>query len=595
MMFRALACDYDGTLATNDRIGEATIGALERAKGSGVRLVLVTGRTFFELIRVCERLDLFDTVVAENGGVLYFPATGAMRDLGPAPPPRLLAELDRRGVPFQVGRVIIGTSRAQEPMVRDAVASLGVGMEVVYNRGALMLLPPGVTKGPAVEQAIRALGLSFHDVLALGDAENDVDLFGACDWRACPGNAVPALQDAADWIFPGDDGASIAAAIEGPILGGQLPVARSHRHRVVLGWSPSAEEVLVAERGVNVLIQGDAIAGKSWLAGALIERLLGRQYALCVIDPEGDYQVLAPLPGVSWTPVVDHEDWERAVARYDYDSQACVVLDLSSVPEPMKAAIIGAVLERLQEHRRHRGIPHWVVLDEAHYSLHRDGVADRAVDLQGKGFCLVTYRASRLRESIAHAMDVFLFARTTGSGELDYLRRLLGRFPDSADSVVATLPNLPEGEFLLVEPAEPAVNSARVQTFVAAPRMTAHVRHLRKYADAQLPEGRWFFFRSPDGRLAATAASLDEFVQAVRQVDEEVLRFHATRSDFSRWLLDVFADRHLGRQLAKIERRWGREEIDDLRHAIGQLITSAIRRGAYAEEPPLWRSRHPPP
>jgi hypothetical protein len=50
-MFRALACDYDGTLATGDRIGSAAVAALERSRAAGVRLVLVTGRTFFELTR----------------------------------------------------------------------------------------------------------------------------------------------------------------------------------------------------------------------------------------------------------------------------------------------------------------------------------------------------------------------------------------------------------------------------------------------------------------------------------------------------------------------------------------------------------------
>jgi hydroxymethylpyrimidine pyrophosphatase-like HAD family hydrolase len=36
------------------------------SRSTGLRLILVTGRTFFEPIRVCERLDLFDAVVAEN-------------------------------------------------------------------------------------------------------------------------------------------------------------------------------------------------------------------------------------------------------------------------------------------------------------------------------------------------------------------------------------------------------------------------------------------------------------------------------------------------------------------------------------------------
>jgi hypothetical protein len=67
-----------------------------------------------------------------------------------------------------------------------------------------------------------------------------------------------------------------------------------------------------------------------------------------------------------------------------------------------------------------------------------------------------------------------------------------------------------------------------------------------------------------------------------------VLGFHATRGDFSRWLLSVFADRELGQQLAKIERRWGRDEIHDLRHAIERLIAAAMRRADGRDE----RIRH---
>lgn len=84
-MFKALACDYDGTLASNNRIGAEALAALSRAREAGLRLVLVTGRTFFELLRVCDRLDLFDAVVAENGGVLYFPEPGLIRDQAPPP------------------------------------------------------------------------------------------------------------------------------------------------------------------------------------------------------------------------------------------------------------------------------------------------------------------------------------------------------------------------------------------------------------------------------------------------------------------------------------------------------------------------------
>jgi HAD superfamily hydrolase (TIGR01484 family) len=112
MKLRALACDYDGTLASQDRIGPDALAALERARMAGLRLVLVTGRTFFDLTRVCGHLQLFDAVVVENGAVLYWPGSQTLRDQAPAPSPRLLAELDRRGVHYQVGRVVVDTARS---------------------------------------------------------------------------------------------------------------------------------------------------------------------------------------------------------------------------------------------------------------------------------------------------------------------------------------------------------------------------------------------------------------------------------------------------------------------------------------------------
>lgn len=131
MLFRALACDFDGTLASEDRIGPEARAALEQARAAGLRLILVTGRTFFELTRVCDCLDLFEAVVAENGAVLYYPAESMIRDQGPPPPGRLLAELDRRGVYYQAGRVIVGTARSDEAAVREALAATDVTREVV--------------------------------------------------------------------------------------------------------------------------------------------------------------------------------------------------------------------------------------------------------------------------------------------------------------------------------------------------------------------------------------------------------------------------------------------------------------------------------
>lgn len=70
-----MATDYDGTLARDGVVNEATCAALERFKQSGRRLVLFTGRRLESIIRAFPWMDLFERVVAENGAVIYSPVT----------------------------------------------------------------------------------------------------------------------------------------------------------------------------------------------------------------------------------------------------------------------------------------------------------------------------------------------------------------------------------------------------------------------------------------------------------------------------------------------------------------------------------------
>jgi hypothetical protein len=577
MFFKALACDYDGTLASEDRIGPAARAALERARQAGTRLVLVTGRTFFELSRVCDCLDLFDAVVAENGAVLYYPGPAMIRDQGPPVPARLLAELDRRGTYYQVGRVIVGTARADEGTVRDALAAAGVTRDLAYNRAALMLLPAGVSKGSGVEQALRFLCLSPHDVLALGDAENDLPLFEACGFSACPGNSLPVVRERVDWVLPGAHGDGIAAAITEQILPDRLDVRHSPRHRIPIGWvAATSGPVTIPARGVNVLIHGDPHSGKSWLAGALVERLVTARYSVCVLDPEGDYRVLARLPGLAWTEVHEPEDVDRALDVLARDPAASSVLDLSVLPHASKVAVIERGLRSIQGTRRSLGRPHWTLIDEAHYSLHEGGVAADALDLEEHGFCFVTYRPSWLRGEVTRAVDVFVLARTTGAEELAFFGATLPATDGLGAGISEALARLPRGEFLLVQRDRDPHHDAL--TFVAAPRQTVHIRHLTKYVDSCVPSGREFLFRDPDGQVQGTADSLQAFRREVATAPAPVLAHHAERGDFSRWVRDVFADAELARQLRKIEARWRRQELGDLRQAVDALIT--IRYGA---------------
>jgi hypothetical protein len=443
-----------------------------------------------------------------------------------------------------------------------------------------------VSKGSGVQHAIRRLGLSHHDVLAIGDAENDLDMFGVCGFSASPGNAVEEVRARVDWVFSGNDGGSVARALSTSVLEGRLPVPARGRREVDVGWArQTGEPVALAARGVNVLVNGDSMSGKSWLVGGLVERLVDRRYGVCVIDPEGDYHVLTAIPSVTSVEVREAGDWERAVDLFRHDPSACVVADLFNAGDADKARLIAAGLQALRALRHECRLPHWIFLDEAHYWL-GDGAPATDLVLDDKGFCLATYRASALAPSVRKGIDLFVFARTTAPEETRFVRETIAGSEDACERLCAAFAELGLGEFVLVR-AE--TGSAGAVSFQAAPRRTEHVRHRRKYADIPVLPDLNFFFRGPDGRLLARAATLGEFAKAVATVDEAVLNDHARRLDFSRWLFEVFRERRLARQIRQVEQRWGRGDVRHLRTPLMRLLSAWLPRRARAggdmEEP----------
>jgi hypothetical protein len=166
--------------------------------------------------------------------------------------------------------------------------------------------------------------------------------------------------------------------------------------------------------------------------------------------------------------------------------------------------------------------------------------------------------------------DVLLLARTTAAHEVAFLRSFLAESGSSGGGVISALATLPPGKFVVMRKEGGGAWAAL--TFTATPRATPHVRHLRKYADTAVRPEHAFLFRAPDGRLAATADSLNGFRRIVANIEEDVLASHAGRHDFSRWIRGVFSDPELAAQLRKAERRWSRGEVANLRRLIDELI-----------------------
>lgn len=214
MQYLALATDYDGTIAHDGTVDAPTLAALDRWLASGRKLILVTGRELDDLIRTFAHMDRFHRIVAENGALLYTPTTQQVRVVAPSPPPQFLHDLAHRGVPVSVGRSIVATVEPHDYAVLSSIRDLGLEWHVIYNKGAVMALPSGVTKATGLQPALEELGLTAHQTVGVGDAENDHAFLRMCGLSYAVANALPAVKATANHVTMGVRGAGVAELID---------------------------------------------------------------------------------------------------------------------------------------------------------------------------------------------------------------------------------------------------------------------------------------------------------------------------------------------------------------------------------------------
>jgi hydroxymethylpyrimidine pyrophosphatase-like HAD family hydrolase len=202
-------------------VNVATVTALARARAAGVRLVLVTGRELTDLFSTFADHAIFDFIVAENGAVVHDSAAGLSETIAAPPPPAFLAALARRRVPVSGGRSIVATSEPYEEALRTAIRDLGLEWAVVLNKGAVMALPSGVTKGSGLAAALTRLGVEPEHTIGVGDAENDEALLRACGLAVAVANALPSVKHIADIVTTNAYGAGVAELID-RLLAGRL-------------------------------------------------------------------------------------------------------------------------------------------------------------------------------------------------------------------------------------------------------------------------------------------------------------------------------------------------------------------------------------
>lgn len=436
--------------------------------------------------------------------------------------------------------MLLACSAADEAAILDEVRQQGLDCQLLRNRGELMVLPAGVTKGTGLFEALGDLGLSHHNTLGVGDAENDHSLINVCEFGVAVANAIPSLRERADLVLREANGAGVASLLKGKLVSGREHVYPL-RWQITLGDDEAGQPVRLPASQINVLVAGGTGRGKSYIAGLVAEQLIALRYSLLVIDPEGDHVGLGGLRGVlvvggmSDLPAADEM---VKLVRHRY---ATVVVDLSMLHRVDHPGYLEGLPAQLEAQRATSGLPQWVIVDEAQTSMGPGGVARPVFEPAAKGHCLVTWRPEDLSADTLTGIDAVI--------------ALPDERPDASvvdvAAAVADVPRAVVAQHLASRPGRALLawrhDPGRVVTFKPAERSTPHERHEHKYGALGVPADRRFYVRGAGDRLTSAApGNLRQLELELGRCDAAVLRHHCPGHDFSRWVRQVFHDDRLG-------------------------------------------------
>ncbi len=571
MFFVAVATDYDGTLAEHGIVSDKTLEAIKALKRSGRRLILVTGRELPDLIRVFPNLDTFDLVVAENGALLYNPATRGEEPLGPPPPPEFIERLRANGVePLSVGRTIVATWEPHETAVLESIRELGLELQIIFNKGAVMVLPANINKAFGLKAALERLSLSPHNVVGIGDAENDHAFLAYCGCAVAVDNALPAVKEKVDFVTRGARGEGVielASRLEETDL--RDVAIQPPRQLPVLGACADGSALRLDPRDGPLLISGASGGGKSTAVTSFLEQMHKLSFQFCVVDPEGDYEDLADAVVVG-----DAGQEPRLQEVMDLLSRpdVNVVVNLLGITASDRPRFFAELLPELSRLRAQTGRPHWIVVDEAHHMLPADwDPAPVTLPREMPATILVTVHPEALSADVLQAVESVI-----GIGKAP--REAIARFCEARGAGAP-----PELEVDREAGQAYFWHGGKAQVITIDPPKGEHRRHIRKYAEGELGEDRSFYFKGPDDKLNLRAQNLMIFLQIATGVDEETWLHHLREGDYSRWFEEAIKDEDLAEEARRVE---GDKNLDAAtsRERIAEMVTRRYTAPAKASE-----------
>lgn len=265
MAIRLLALDLDGTLLDSEfRIRPHTRAVLDQALAAGVRICIASGRMYCSAAVYAAELNLDDMpLVAYNGAMVgHYPSGRTLAhyplDLDLAR--QLLQYCAARGYyahvylddrlfveqvdakardycriadveAYPVGRLLDFLDRAPTKLLiyEDARQIPAIAADIRQQFGEdinlttsfpfmLEALHPQASKGQALAEVMARLGLDRSEVMAVGDAPNDLSMLQTAGVAVAMGHGHPSLKQVADYVTAGGASDGVAEAVEALVL-----------------------------------------------------------------------------------------------------------------------------------------------------------------------------------------------------------------------------------------------------------------------------------------------------------------------------------------------------------------------------------------
>lgn len=225
-----LAIDIDGTLTRPDKSIDPRVFDALRAWAEAAPVVIATGKAFPYPIGLCEFLGIPLRAIAENGGVVYIEDAGEVVYNGDPERAWAVAEaFEEAGYDLGWGPAdMVNRWRETEVAVAldrpgDLLRELAAreGQEVVDTGYAYHVKSPDVNKGTGLLTAADGLGLEPEAFVAVGDSENDAEVFAVAGESFAVANADEHARAAADHVLDASFADGFLAVAEAFGIGSQ--------------------------------------------------------------------------------------------------------------------------------------------------------------------------------------------------------------------------------------------------------------------------------------------------------------------------------------------------------------------------------------